>query len=80
MLTHCEWRICRLGGCDLSTGPEGVDKMVREKGKGDIEEGGNCSSLRDTEMAAPRTSHADTDCQRSSYQLHAKYMLWVMLE
>jgi hypothetical protein len=33
MLTHCEWRICMIGGCDLSTGPEGVDEMVREKGK-----------------------------------------------
>jgi hypothetical protein len=66
--------------CDLSTGPEGVDKMVREKGKGDNEEGGNCSSLRDTEMAAPRTSHADRDRQRSSYSAYAKHMLLTMLQ
>jgi hypothetical protein len=80
LLTHCGWRICKIGGCDLSTGPEGVDKMIREKGKGDNEEGGNCSSLRDTEMAAPRTSHADRDRQRSSYSLYAKHILLTMLE
>jgi hypothetical protein len=80
MLTHCEWRVCMIGGCDLSTGPEGVDEMVREKGKGDSEEGGNCSSLRDTEMAAPRTSHARYRPSEKFLSAHAKHMLWVMLE